>query len=110
MDSAALLVALVVASAATAANAQSLFKSTMPDGRVVYGESPQPGARRVDKVAAPPERAGVMVASPEEKERAAALVPREGGAGGIPLPARPPLQPAQQGYSANPDGRLPGSY
>ena len=32
--------------AAATAHAQTVFKSTMPDGNVVYAEKPQPGATR----------------------------------------------------------------
>lgn len=49
---------------------QPIFKSTMPDGRVIYGEKPESGAKRVDKVEAPPPKSGITGLTPEEKARA----------------------------------------
>ena len=95
-----------LASASIAAAADPVYKSTMPDGRVIYGESAMQGARRVDRVAAPPESAGIITATPEEKSRAASMVTPSGGVTVIPQPARAPVQPAQQAYTANPDKSL----
>jgi hypothetical protein len=104
-------VAVVLAlGASTVLAGDPVYKSTMPDGRVVYGESAMPGAKRVDKVAAPPENAGVVVASPEEKSRAANLETRSGGVTVIPQAPKYPARPAQQGYLANPSGALSGGY
>jgi hypothetical protein len=50
--------------------AQTLYKSTMPDGKVIYSESPAPGAKRVDTVEPPPAKTGVTAATPQEKQRA----------------------------------------
>jgi predicted nucleic acid-binding Zn-ribbon protein len=55
-------------SIATGAYAQAMYKSTMPDGRVVYGEKPETGAKRVDKVEAPPPQTGTTVLTPAEKQ------------------------------------------
>jgi hypothetical protein len=105
------LLAVVLALAAPGVfAADPVYKSTMPDGRVIYGESPMQGAKRVDKVAAPPENAGVVVATPADKERAGKIPAPVSGVAVIPQPYRPPVQPAQQGYSANPSGSLPGRY
>ena len=38
--------------------AQPVFKSTMPDGKVIYGEKPVPGAQKVDTIEAPPAKTG----------------------------------------------------
>lgn len=86
--------------------ADPVYKSTMPDGRVVYGESPMQGAKRIDKVAAPPEHAGVLIASQEDKAKAASIPQPSTGVAVIPQPVRQPVRPAQQGYSANPNGAL----
>ena len=103
--------AAVLALCASAAVAgDPVYKSTMPDGRVVYGESAMPGAKRVDKVAAPPTNAGVIVATPEEKSRAASLRTETGGVTVIPQAPKYPARPAQQGYVANPTGALSGGY
>jgi hypothetical protein len=40
---------LVLALLAQPAHAQFLYKSTMPDGRVIYGDSPVPGATKVEQ-------------------------------------------------------------
>jgi hypothetical protein len=42
----------------------------MPDGKIVYGEKPAPGATRVDKMDPPPAKTGVTGLTPEEKLRA----------------------------------------
>lgn len=100
-------VAVVLALGATAAlAAEPVYKSIMPDGRVIYGESPMQGAKRVDKVAAPPEHAGVEIATAADKERAAGYQPKGAGVAVIPQPKREPTKPAQQGYIANPGGGL----
>jgi len=61
---------LVVLLGAYGASAQTVYKSTMPDGKVVYGETPAPGASRVDKMEPPPAKTGVTGLTPEEKSRA----------------------------------------
>ena len=102
-------VAVVLALAASTALAgDPIYKSTMPDGRVLYGESAAPGAKRVDKVAAPPEHAGITVATQEEKGRASNIPVRAGGVAVIPQKPAYPAQPAQQGYSAS--GQLGTRY
>ena len=54
---------------ASGAYGQPLYKSTMPDGRVVYGEKPEPGARQVDKVVPPPAQTGNTVLTPAERQK-----------------------------------------
>jgi hypothetical protein len=105
------VLAVVLALAASGVIAgEPVYKSTMPDGRIVYGESPMQGAKRVDKVAAPPENAGVVVATPADIDKARGIPSPTAGVVVIPQPVRPPVQPAQQGYSANPSGGLPRRY
>ena len=54
--------------------AQPVFKSTMPDGKIVYGEKPVPGATKVDTIETPPAKAGIGSAlTQDEKARAEAL-------------------------------------
>lgn len=53
---------------AAPAGAQTLYKSIMPDGRVVYGEKPAPGAQRTDTVEPPPPQSGIRMVSPEESK------------------------------------------
>jgi hypothetical protein len=103
--------AVVLALAAPGAMAaEPVYKSTMPDGRVVYGESPMQGAKRVDKVATGPQVAGVMVATPADKIEASGIPTPRGGVSVIPQQPRPAIIPLPQGYSANPSGSLPGRY
>lgn len=60
---------IVLAAAASAASAQPVYKSTMPDGKVVYGEKPAPGAKRVDEIKPPPPKTGMTTVTPAEKAR-----------------------------------------
>jgi hypothetical protein len=53
------------------AAAQTVYKSTMPDGRVIYGPQPQPGARKVDAVNTAPASSGASAITPGEREAAA---------------------------------------
>jgi hypothetical protein len=54
--------------AVSGAVAQTMYKSTMPDGKVVYGEKPEPGAKQVDTMAPPPPKTGTTVLTPAEKK------------------------------------------
>jgi hypothetical protein len=58
------LAALVIALPAWA---QPVYKSTMPDGRVIYGPEPVSGASKVDTITPPPASTGVNVLTPSEK-------------------------------------------
>jgi hypothetical protein len=65
----ALAMALLLVGFAAGA-ATPLYKSTMPDGKVVYSEKPVPGAKRVDTVEPPPAKTGTTTVTPQEKARA----------------------------------------
>ena len=96
---------LVLALAAPgAAAAEDMYRSTMPDGSVRYGESPEPGAKSVRKVAPPPPATGVTVVTPEEKQRQ--ILPQEGGVAVLPTQPRTSPAPAAQGQLHAPS-RLP---
>lgn len=56
--------------ASGAAAQQPVFKSIMPDGKVVYGEKPMPGAAKVETIEPPPQKTGFTGLTPEEKARA----------------------------------------
>jgi hypothetical protein len=67
-----ILVAL--AFVATTAHAQAVFRSVMPDGKVVYGDKPAPGAkesRRVDvsspNIATPTQPGAVSAPTPQQQ-------------------------------------------
>ena len=73
--------AFLMAFAAAGAGAQQpVYKSTMPDGKVVYGEKPAPGATRVDKMEPPPPKTGVTGLTQEERMRAEQLGQRRAAA------------------------------
>ena len=48
------LLLITLALAATAAQGQAVFRSVMPDGSVVYGDKPAPGAKEAREVSLPP--------------------------------------------------------
>lgn len=104
----ALAVAALLASFAGGAAAQTLYKSTMPDGKIVYSEKPVPGAKRVDAIEAPPAKTGTTTVTPEEKARASGLprvAPQQ--AGGELASARQALEKAEAARKAG-EEPLPG--
>ena len=109
-----LSLAATLALAALGAQAADLiYKSTMPDGRVIYGESPWPGAKRVDKVQPGPEQAGVITVTPQDVARANSFPQSQGPAVTVlkPREDNTRLQQrdagGQQGYQTNPGRNLP---
>lgn len=48
--------------------AQVIYKSTMPDGQVIYGSKPEPGAKRVEKMQPPAETSGVRPVGPKDEK------------------------------------------
>ncbi|MBM3356268.1 MAG: DUF4124 domain-containing protein [Betaproteobacteria bacterium] len=52
--------------ALASAAAQTLYKSTMPDGRIVYGDKPAPGAVKVEPVKTDTAPTGVQVSPARE--------------------------------------------
>jgi hypothetical protein len=79
------LAALLVA--ANAAQAQAVYRSVMPDGSIVYGDKPVPGARDAREVELPPPN----ISLPE---------PSSGPAAGRPSDGTGPKQPSEPGRSA----------
>jgi hypothetical protein len=53
----------------SAALAQTVYRSTMPDGRVIFGDAPAPGAAKVEPLNLPPPSTASPLVSPAEKER-----------------------------------------
>jgi uncharacterized protein DUF4124 len=51
---------------ASSSFAQVIYKSTMPDGHVIYGAEPAPGAKRVETLKAPAEKTGVQPVGPND--------------------------------------------
>ena len=50
------------------AGAQTIYKSTMPNGRVIYGSEPAPGAKKVEPMAPRTEDTGVRAATPAQEQ------------------------------------------
>ncbi len=74
MRQALLMIALALA-AATALAQQPIFRSVMPDGRIIYGDKPAPGAKEAEQVSLPsnivsPTQPGEMGASPTQPGKA----------------------------------------
>src|SRR6185295_5558079 len=59
MRRAALCAGMLAAAMALSAAAQGLFKSTMPDGRVVYGDKPAAGAAKVEEITPDTAKGGI---------------------------------------------------
>jgi hypothetical protein len=74
---------LLAAALALQAGAQALYKSTLPDGRVVYGDKPDPNAVKSESITPDTAKIGVVPPSASEtralKELEAARIKREGG-------------------------------
>jgi hypothetical protein len=69
--------ALLLAFFAASAGAQTVYKSIMPDGSVVYGEKPAPGAKKTETIETPTAKTGVTAVTPEEQARAAEMKQRQ---------------------------------
>jgi len=69
---------ITLALAATAAQGQAVFRSVMPDGRIVYGDQPAPGAKETKEVSLPqPNIATPPPAPAPPKQSAPATTPRQ---------------------------------
>ncbi len=49
-------------------SAQTLYKSTMPDGKVIYGDKPAPGAVKVEAPNVAPASKGIAPPTPQETQ------------------------------------------
>lgn len=96
---------------ASPAWAERVFKSTMPDGKVIYGEKPAPGAARVETLEPPPAKSGISGLTPEEKARAEALARQRAATEAAAADARRALTEArkqlEQAQAAQSAGREP---
>jgi len=59
---------ILVVLLALPAAAQTLYKSTMPDGRIVYGDKPAPGAAKVEESKIDTSSKGLGGSTPRETE------------------------------------------
>lgn len=96
------LVLALALSAGVAIAAEDIYRSTMPDGSIRYGEAPDPNAKSFKKVAPPPAATGVTVVTPEEKGRT--FAPSQGGISVLPAPVSKPPAPPAQGQLQGGDG------
>lgn len=88
--------------------AEDIYRSTMPDGSIRYGESPAPGAKQVKKVPSPPQSTGVTIVTQEEKARPIATP--QGGTAVLPQQPSRTQEPAQQGRLQGPPGLPQRAY
>jgi hypothetical protein len=99
---------MAMALAAQLAFAQStLYKSTMPDGRVIYGEKPAPDAKKVEAMKTDTSKKGVIPPSAKEVEaaRQADFAKAKGEAQGTALQAAE--DKVKQAEAALANGREP---
>ncbi|MBI1989555.1 MAG: DUF4124 domain-containing protein [Betaproteobacteria bacterium] len=68
------LLLIALALAATAAQGQAVYRSVMPDGSIVYGDKPAPGAKEAKEVSLPPPN---IAKPPPAKPSAPATTPRQ---------------------------------
>jgi len=59
--------ALCLCLLALPATAQTMYKSTMPDGKVLYSTQPEPGAKKVEKMAPGTQNSGIQLSTPDQK-------------------------------------------
>ena len=97
--------ALGVALPATV-SANEVYKSTMADGSVVYGESPQAGARKVEKIEARAAATGKINVTDQDRNRAERIRARGGSVAVMPETKRDPA-PALEAGTINRPGVMP---
>lgn len=87
--------------------AEEIYKSTMPDGRIVYGETVAAGAQKFEKVEVRSTATGTVVATPQDKERAERIGDRSKPTVGVmPAQKRSAAPPLESG-TINPPGMMP---
>lgn len=59
---------MAIALVASPGLAQTMYKSTMPDGQVIYSDTPAPGATKVEATRLPPATKGVTPPTPRETQ------------------------------------------
>ena len=94
--------------APAAYGAEEVYRSVMPNGSIVYGESPAPGAKQVRKVAAPP--SGVVIVTPEDKASASRIQAAPGGVSVLPKKEGPVHQSGAAGTVGRTELPKPASY
>ena len=79
-----------------------VYRSVMPDGRVLYGELPEPGAKQTTKMPAARASTGTIVVTPEEKQKFRPGEPRDGRGVVLQRPAGVNRQPLESGVFQSP--------
>jgi hypothetical protein len=105
--------AVFVAATLTAASAVAgdpVYRSVMPDGRVLYGELPEPGAKQTKKI--PPARpsTGTIVVTPDDQQKARTTETQRGGTVVLSRPHRPSGKPLESGVLQSPASLPERSY
>jgi len=99
-----LLIALALA--ATAAQGQTVYRSVMPDGSIVYGDKPAPGAKEAREISLPPPNIAKPPPAPP-KQSAPATAPGQPAAGSADDPVRSAERELQKAKAALEAGREP---
>ena len=91
--------------ACSAAHAQAVFRSLMPDGKIIYGDKPAPGAKESKQVNLPP--ANISTSPPSQTitpiSPNAATVPGATKPGDSVVAAREKLEAAKKALAAGRD-------
>jgi len=87
-----ILLLIALALAATAAHGQPVYRSVMPDGRIIYGDKPAPGASEAKVVNLPKPN----IIAPVSTKPPPAAKPKDAGK----EPAADPVKDAQQRLDA----------
>jgi hypothetical protein len=69
-----------------------LYKSTMPDGKVIYGDGPMPGAVKVEKTRPDTSKKGITAATPKEKEALRQIEAERASGAGAGRPRQGPTE------------------
>lgn len=79
---------MLALSASVAIAADDSYRSVMPDGSIRYGAAPEPGAKQVKKLAAPPASTGTIILTNQDKNKAERVTVRERGGAVLPATGR----------------------
>lgn len=82
--------------------ADPVYRSVMPDGRVLYGDAPEPGAKHTKKIPPPRSSTGTIVITPEEKQKVGPMEPQRGATGVLSRPPRATELPLEPGILQSP--------
>ena len=101
-----ILLLIALALAATTAQGQAVFRSVMPDGSIVYGDKPAPGAKEAREVSLPPPNISKPPPAPP-KQSAPATIPGKPAADSAVDPVKSAELELQKAKAALEAGREP---